>query len=172
MKLKLLSLGLLVFLLVFAQGAFASYPMQAPAAPDTVVLPATEKALTAAMPALKSHLTFFQKTKLLIGERFRRARQRMQGHQSDGYGLSVLSFCLALGGEALLVALLTVLISSFGGVGLLFIPLGLAIGGLVTGILALAKRQRLKGLAIAGIVISSSLLAEFLGILLILAIFV
>lgn len=135
-------------------GVQAAFPVRVKAKTETAV---------AAKPSSGKHL--YPKIAERAREIFHLPTPRGQYYEGGGAGLSIVSFVASLLGIVMIPAALIGLAAGSGAVALIILGMLLVIGGLVTGILALAKRQRLKGLAIAGIVLSAYGMIYVIGIL-------
>ncbi len=109
------------------------------------------------------HLSFVQRAKLKVALKL--AKRTGVGNQApeNNNTLSILSFCLALGGDITGVAMIAAAVAGSATGFFLFLLLAglMGVAALILGIIALAKKQKLKGLAIAGIALSSVVAVEF-----------
>jgi hypothetical protein len=100
------------------------------------------------------HLSFFKRMKYRLVNKLMDNHRYYHGSKKPG-DLSITAFCLSMGAIATVLIGLVLFNASYGALLLSFvIGGGLALAGGIIGIIALAKRQRLKGLAIAAIIIS------------------
>ena len=113
------------------------------------------------VPKVERHLTFGQKMKqaFLVRKLMKEAEKK---GSSGSAGLSIASFCLGVGGDLMMIIGLVGAVTAGAGVsallGIFLLGLLAIVGGFVTGIMALVRKQRLKGLAITGVVIGGMFL--------------
>jgi hypothetical protein len=167
-KARLLTLLFLMF--SFIQCSYAAFPIRK-AECGYVAAPAYTASSRPSPQSMAEgcHLSLWQKGKLLVAQKMMHPF-RLQPQGRSNSNLSVLSFCMAMGADVVAVAtMLAALfgISSFAVFALAYLCLAMALSGLVLGIVALAKRQKLKGLAIAGMVLGADFFGMFFLLLLI-----
>lgn len=167
-KARLLTLLFLMF--SFIQCSYAAFPIRK-AECGYVAAPAYTASSRPSLQSLAEgcHLTLWQKGKLLVAQKMMHPfRPQPQGRNNSN--LSLLSFFMAMGANVVAVATIVAAalgMSSFAVFASAFLCLGMALSGFVLGIVALAKRQKLKGLAIAGIVLGADFVSFFILLLLI-----
>jgi hypothetical protein len=169
---KITFLTIWFFLFSFVNISFGAIPIKK-GFEASFVTQSVEKETPVISNVVEHHtrLPFFQRAKLKVATRLMERYGR--NHRSEKSGLSVLSFCLGLGADIVLVLAVVVGFlnpaAATGAIAAVILAFAMGIAALVTGIIALAKRQRLKGLAIAGIVLGSEFALEFFSFLILLA---
>lgn len=159
MKLYKLLLLSVFAVLMGMETSYAAFPVKTSPSKQEVV--SSDAASGSVRPAFAKKQNFITKARKLVHLPMPKARPH-----EDSSLFSVLSFVFSLVGWVMFpLALVFALIGTSAAVVIFLLGVLFAIAAMVLGITALVRQQKLKGLAIAGIIISGFALIEVLGLI-------